>query len=112
MGKKKLSFKKEFASSIVNGSKTSTVRLSTNLRVGEEVEVVAGGVRLGIAKIKGVEVKKVKELTEEDAHTDGFSSKEDLIKTLRRLYRGKNINDYTEIKLIRFELKKRDLNSS
>ncbi len=104
-GRKRLLFKKEFAPRIVSGSKTSTIRLRSDLRVGDEVEVIAGGVRLGTAKIESIEVKKVRELTDEDARTDGFSNREQLVRTLKRLYRGRGLSEATEVKLIRFRLK-------
>jgi len=105
--RRKLMFKKEYSEGIVKGSKTSTIRLSSSLKKGDEVEVVAGRVRLGIARIEGIEVKKVHELTDEDARTDGFENKEELVKALKKIY-GKRITDKTEVKLIRFRMIKGD----
>ena len=96
-------FKKEYGEGIVRGSKTSTIRLSSTLKKGDEVEIVAGRVRLGVAKIEGVEVKKVHELTDEDAKTDGFKNREELVKALKKIY-GKRITDSTEVKLIKFRM--------
>ncbi|MCD6323656.1 MAG: ASCH domain-containing protein [Desulfurococcales archaeon] len=106
--RKKLFFKKEFAVGIASGSKTSTIRLSSNLRAGDEVELIAGGIRLGMARIESVEVKKVRELTDDDARRDGFSSRDELVETLKRLYRSKGLNEGTEVKLIRFKLKRQN----
>ncbi len=105
MGKRrrKLMFKKEYGEGIVKGSKTSTIRLSSTLKKGDEVEIVAGRVRLGVARIEDVEVKKVRELTDEDARTDGFRNREELVKALKKIY-GSRITDRTEVKLIRFRM--------
>lgn len=104
MGRKKLTFKKEYAPDIISGKKTSTVRMTSSLKVGDEVELYAGGIWLGTAKIKGVEVKKVRKLTDEDALKDGFNSRDELVKTLKRIYRSKGLSESTEVKLIRFRL--------
>jgi len=96
-------FKKEYGEGIVKGSKTSTIRLSSTLKKGDEVEVVAGRVRLGIARIEDVEVKEVRELTDEDARTDGFRNREELVRALKKIY-GRRITDRTEVKLIRFRM--------
>ena len=103
--KKKLQFKKEFGKGIASGRKTSTIRLSSSLREGDEVVVFAGNEELGIAKIEGVEAKRVKDLTNEDALRDGFRSKEELIRALRKIY-GSRITDKTEVKLIKFKMMK------
>ncbi len=101
--RRRLLFKKEYGEGILKGTKTSTIRLSSSLKRGDEVEIVAGRVRLGVARIEDVEVKKVKELTDEDAHADGFKSREELMRALKRIY-GRRISEGTEVKLIRFKM--------
>ncbi len=101
--RRRLLFKKEYGEGILKGTKTSTIRLSSTLKKGDEVEIVAGRVKLGVARIEDVEVKKVKELTDEDAHADGFKSKEELMRALKRIY-GRKISEGTEVKLIRFKM--------
>jgi len=101
--KKRLIFKKEYGSAILEGKKTSTVRLTSQLKKGDTVDIIAGKIKIGTATIEDVEVKKLKELTDEDAIMDGFKNREELIRTLKRLYR-KKISDNSEVKLIKFKL--------
>lgn len=99
----KLIFKEVYRDSIALGTKVATVRLNSSVKVGEVVEVIAGRSRLGSAVITGVEVKKVSQLTDEDARLDGFRSREELIRELRNIY-GRGLSDSTEVKVIRFKL--------
>ncbi len=101
--RRRLIFKKEYGEGIINGTKTSTIRLSSDLKRGDEVIIFAGNVRLGIARIEDVKVKKIRELTDEDAKRDGFKSRDELIRALRRIY-GSRITERTEVKLIEFRL--------
>ena len=105
VGRKKLIFKKEYAKDIISGKKTSTVRMISSLKAGDEVELYAGGIWLGTAKIKEVEVKKVRELTDDDALEDGFSNRDELVKALKKIYGNKGLSESTEVKLIRFRLR-------
>ena len=102
--KKKLNFKKEYAESIMSGRKRSTIRLSTTLKAGDRVEVVAGGVSLGTATIESVRVKKLGELTDNDAREDGFKRKEELIRALKDIYKDKDLSISTKVKVIRFRM--------
>ncbi len=104
--RKRLIFKKEYAADIISGKKTSTVRMTSSLKAGDEVELYAGGIWLGTAKIKEVEVKKVRELTDEDALRDGFSNRDELVKTLKKIYGNRGLSESTEVKLIRFRLRR------
>ncbi len=103
MVKKKLIFKQMYGPDILEGKKTSTIRLYSPVKKGDVVEIRAGKVRIGTAVIEDVEVKEVRELTDEDASRDGFNSREELIKALRKIY-GKRISNTTEVKLIKFRL--------
>ena len=103
MVKKKLIFKQMYGPDILEGKKTSTIRLYSPVKKGDVVEIRAGKVRIGTAVIEDVEVKEVRELTDEDAGRDGFNSREELIKALRKIY-GKRISNTTEVKLIKFRL--------
>lgn len=101
MGKgKQLNFSKEYKSKILSGVKTSTVRLRTNLKVGEKVQIIAGGEKLGTAKILKIRRKEISKLTDEDAEKDGFKSKLELLKALKKHY-GKLPKD-TSIYIIEF----------
>ena len=108
MKRKKLIFKKEYGPDILDGKKMSTVRLSTKIKKGETVEIIAGKIKIGTAKVEDIETKKVEDLTDDDAKLDGFKNKEELIKALRRIY-GKRISNETEVKLIKFKLVGNDI---
>ncbi|PUA32835.1 MAG: hypothetical protein B7O98_05205 [Zestosphaera tikiterensis] len=101
--RKTLAFKKEYGKPILLGRKTLTIRLNSNLKEGDVVEVRAGGVVLGKALIEEVKVKKVLELTDEDAVNDGFRSREELLRALKNIYKDR-ISASTEVKLIKFKL--------
>ena len=102
---KRLNFTKEYKKKIKEGLKTQTIRLSTSLKEGDVVEVVAGGEVLGTAKITRVERRTLEELTDDDARKDGFENVAQLIKALRRHY-GKISND-REVYVIGFELRRK-----
>jgi hypothetical protein len=99
---RKLNFAKEYKKKIKEGLKRQTIRLSTSLKEGDRVEVVAGGEVLGIAKITKVERKTVEELTDEDAKRDGFENVAQLVKALRKHY-GR-ISSKKEVCVIGFEM--------
>jgi len=99
---RRLNFAKEYKKKIEEGLKRQTIRLSTSLKEGDRVEVVAGGEVLGIAKITRVERKTIEELTDEDAKRDGFENLAQLFKALRKHY-GK-ISNKKEVCLIGFEM--------
>jgi len=99
---RRLNFAKEYKEKIKKGLKRQTIRLSTSLKEGDRVEVVAGGEVLGIARITRVERKTIEELTDEDAKRDGFKSVAQLVKALRRHY-GK-IRNRKEVCVIGFEI--------
>ncbi|MEM0014732.1 MAG: ASCH domain-containing protein [Zestosphaera sp.] len=102
--RKVLAFRREYGRSILLGKKTTTVRLRSNLREGEVVDVKVGDVHVGRAYIENVVTKRVRELSDADALNDGFRSKEDLILELKKIYGGGRITDDTEVKVIRFRL--------
>ena len=99
---KRLSFAKEYKKKIKEGLKRQTIRLSTSLKEGDRVKVVAGGEVLGVARITKVERKTIDELTDEDAKRDGFENVAQLVKALRRHY-GK-ISNRKEVCVIGFEM--------
>lgn len=97
-----LNFAKEYKEKIKEGLKRQTIRLSTSLKKGDRVKVVAGGEVLGVARITKVERKTIDELTDEDAKRDGFENVAQLVKALRRHY-GK-ISNRKEVCVIGFEM--------
>lgn len=103
---KRLNFSKEYKGKIKRGVKRQTIRLSTSLKEGDEVKIVAGGEILGTARITKVEEKTLEELTDEDAKKDGFENLSQLVKALRRHY-GK-LSGKSKVCIISFEMQKQD----
>ncbi|MEM1645065.1 MAG: ASCH domain-containing protein [Ignisphaera sp.] len=101
---KKLIFKLDYAGKILTGEKTTTIRLSTNLNENEEVEVYVGHVRIGKALIKRIYKKRLSELSDEEVKSDGFQSKDELIKNLSKIYGNKRISSDPEVYIIEFTL--------
>jgi hypothetical protein len=101
---KHLEFDGKYKDALLSGKKRATVRLGRrpNLKEGDTVLIHAGGYALGKAVIEKVESKTVKELTDEDAFLDGFSSREELIKALKEHY--KYVTDDSRAHVIVFRL--------
>ncbi len=68
------------------GGIARTIRIGIVRPKHREVYIHSAGKVIAKAEIVNVVYKKVSELTDEDAKLDGFSSKEELIRELRRLY--------------------------
>ncbi len=100
---KKLVFREAYAESVALGTKVATIRLSGGFSVGDVVDIVAGRRYVGKAVITGVEVKKVSQLTDEDAMLDGFRNRDELVRELRKIY-GRLVEGSTEVKIIKFRL--------
>lgn len=101
---KKLVFKLDYAGKILSGEKTTTIRLSTDLSEGDIVEVYVGHVRVGKALIKRVYRKRLSSLSDEEVRSDGFKSREDLVRVLSKIYGSKRINSDPEVYVIEFRL--------
>ena len=103
MSKRKvLRFKKKYEKSILSRKKKTTIRLRTELKVGDDVINRAGREDIADARITSVRTAKIKDLTDEHAMQDGFGSREELINELESIY-GK-IDEDTEIKILEFRL--------
>ena len=105
--RKKLKFLDEFKEKILSGEKTSTIRKGfvDKYEKGDIVDVIAGDETIGEAEITEIKHLSFKELTTEDAIQDGFKSKKELKKTLKKIYPDFKSTD--EITKIEFVLKKR-----
>lgn len=57
-----------------------------------------------LARINKVVVKRVSELSDEDAKLDGFNSREELIRALRRIYGDVKDSDFVTV--VHFEVVK------
>ncbi|RLI70094.1 ASCH domain-containing protein [Archaeoglobales archaeon] len=98
--KKHLEFKDKFRSKILSGEKTATLRLYTNLKKGDLVYIHCGGEIIGIAEVEEVIKKPLEHINNEDAKSDGFRNREELLEELENFYGLPN-----KIYLIRFKLK-------
>ncbi|WP_457549517.1 ASCH domain-containing protein [Archaeoglobus sp.] len=99
----RINFDAEYVESIVQGKKITTVRKGIkSYPVGKAVELTVNYKPFAKAKVKKVVVKRVKELTDDDAIRDGFGSKEELLNALKRIYGEINENDLVTI--VHFEV--------
>jgi len=99
---KHLQFLKKYKNALLSGEKRVTIRITKpNLRKGDIFIAHCGGKVIGKFKVTDVYVKKLRDITDEEAKLDGFSSKEELIRELKNYY--KNLNEDKEVVVIRFE---------
>ncbi|MEM3980342.1 MAG: ASCH domain-containing protein [Ignisphaera sp.] len=98
--------KGKFARLILTGKKTTTIRLGRVVPKSSEVIIHSNGRPIAEAKIKNIIYKKVKELKEEDAIRDGYSSLQELLSDLRNIYKV-DINPDDEVTIIEFEVTKK-----
>ncbi|UXD21904.1 hypothetical protein IPA_09405 [Ignicoccus pacificus DSM 13166] len=89
--------KGKYVDMILEGRKTTTIRLGKWIPKFDEVTFHGGGRPFAIARIVNVRYKRVSELTDEDARKDGLKNKEDLIKELKRVYENLRPDDYVTI---------------
>ncbi len=92
-----LMIKGVFADKLLEGRKTTTIRLGIVRPRYREVMIHGHGRPLAKAEIVDVKVKRVSELTEYDARRDGFESLEELLEALRRVYGDFGPEDYVTI---------------
>ncbi len=100
---KSINFDEEYVGLILSGKKKSTVRKGIkSYEMGKVVYLTASSKPFAKAKVTKAVVKRVKELSDEDAIKDGFKSKEELIEALRKIY-GR-IDESDLVTIIHFEL--------
>lgn len=98
---KRINFDEEYVEAIKSGDKVTTVRRGIkSYPVGRIVELTANYKPFARARVDKVVIKRVKELSNEDARRDGFSSRDDLIKALKRIYG--NINEEEFVTVVHF----------
>jgi hypothetical protein len=98
--------KGKFAKLILEGRKTTTIRLGRVIPKAREIIIHSEGRPIAEAVITNVIYKKVKELTEEDAKHDGYESLDELLKDLKNMY-GTDIKPDDEVTIIEFSVVKR-----
>ena len=82
----------------INGN----ILLIWNPRHARIVELTVDNKPFAKARVDKVVVKRVKELTDEDAKKDGFNSREELIEALKKIYG--NIKDSEFVTIVHFTL--------
>ena len=98
---KRINFDEEYVEAIRSGEKVTTVRRGIkSYPVGRIVELTVNYRPFARARVDKVVVKRVKELSDEDARRDGFSSRDELIKALKRIYG--NINEEEFVTVVHF----------
>ncbi len=101
----RINFDEEFVEPIVSGRKVTTVRRGIkSYPVGRVVELTAGGNTFALAKVKKVVVKRIKELSDEDARRDGFESRDELLSALKKIYGDVKENEFVTV--VHFEVLK------
>ena len=102
---KHLMLKRRFVDKILSGEKATTIRLGKVGIRSREFYIHAGGRIVARAVVEGIAYKRVKELTDEDAKADGFSSVLELKEELKRFY--PNIKEHDWVTIIRFRVVER-----
>lgn len=100
-----LMVKGEYVDLILKGVKKTTIRLGVVTPKYKEIIVHGGGRPVAVVRIVNVKHKRIKELTEEDAKKDGFSSVKTLIKELKKSYG--NIKPDDIVTIIEFNVVKK-----
>lgn len=99
---KHLHFLGKFYDSLINGKKDITIRLDTyGLKTGDIFIIHCGGYVIGKYRVKRIYVKKLSEITDDEAKRDGYKNKEELINDLRNMY--PNIKEDSKVFIIEFE---------
>lgn len=88
--------KSKYLDKLSNGRFT-TIRLGIIRPKYREVFIHSGGMVVAKARIVNVLYKRISELTDEDAITDGFTSREALIDELKSIYGSITNNDWVTI---------------
>lgn len=97
----KINFDPEYVDAILKGEKKTTIRKGIK-NYSRRILLTSDGEVFGEANIKKVVVKRVKELTEEDARMDGFENLDGLINALKRIYGSIEGNELVTI--VHFEI--------
>ncbi len=100
-----LMIKGDYADLILRGLKRATIRLGIIKPRYNEVIVHSGGRPIAKVYIKNVRYKLIKELDAKDARLDGFKSREELIKNLKRVYG--EVKDDDIVTIIEYEILQR-----
>ena len=87
----------EYARLLLGGRKKATIRLGKVIPKYDEVIIHSWGRPIAKAKIVKVVYKRIRELTNGDAWKDGFKTRDELLRELRRVYGDFNDNDLVTV---------------
>ena len=87
----------EYARLLLSGRKKATIRLGKVIPKYDEVIIHSWGRPIAKARIVKVIYKRIRELTNEDAWKDGFKTRDELLRELRRVYGDFNDNDLVTV---------------
>jgi hypothetical protein len=104
--RKVLKFLPEFREKILAGDKVSTIRKGRveKYKEGDVVDLMAGDEFIGEAIITNVKHRIFKEVSPTDARKDGFKSKSELKKALKKIYgtfKGNDLITQIEFRLVK-----------
>jgi len=102
---KHLMMKGKYAEMILSGKKTTTIRPGKVVAKTKEFFIHAGGRIIARAILEDMKYKRLKNITDEDAKLDGFSSKEELKRELKGFYPG--IKEHDWVTIIKFRVVER-----
>jgi len=100
-----LMLKGVYIEKLLNGEKRATIRKGIVKPKYSEITIHAGGKPVAKAKIARVYFKRLHELSDYEAKLEGYTSREELIEELRRVY--KDIRDDDYVTIIEFEVTQR-----
>ncbi|OYT27231.1 MAG: hypothetical protein B6V02_00190 [Thermoprotei archaeon ex4572_64] len=86
-----------YVSKILSSDVTRTIRLGIVKPLTRKIFIHSQGRIIAEAEILNTTYKKVRELDDNDAKLDGFKSRAELIRELKRLYGNVNDNDWVSI---------------
>ncbi len=104
--RKTLKFLPEFRDRILTGDKTSTIRKGKvdKYKEGDVVELIVGDEVIGDAVITEIKHRIFKEISPADARKDGFRSKSELKRALKKIYgtfKGEDLVTQIEFRLLK-----------
>ncbi len=103
MVERRINFDRDYVDKILKRKKVTTIRRGIKrYPVGELVDLTVDYKPFVKARVDKVVVKRVNELTEEDAIKDGFKSRAELISALKEIYG--DIKDKEFITIVHFTI--------
>ncbi len=94
--------KGKYVEALLSGRKKATIRVGIVKPKYNELIVHGGGRPVAKVRVTNIVYKKVRDLTDDDAKLDGFSSKEELINELEQVYGP--IRPEDNVTIIEFEV--------